>query len=602
MRLNAIAIRIWLITFVITLFSFIITTVFYGVFLSEEVKNNYMNDFEEIILNVERLVVADPHFLLENIDTINNLHGSVNFALLMDDTFEEEDDNWYLPFSDDVKETIQNKPGVLENIGRNERVQIRSDQNREYRRNIPHVFHVLPLTMNNEDVLFYSFADLSFLIRIERRLSFILSGFIIVELLIALFYYIYLKKTVSEPINAMTNIAFDYARDDFSHQLPVNGRDDLSELAMAMNKMGHSLETNRTVIRQEKELVSHIMHNIETGILYYDTDKTLLLSNPVGDLFLTRYQEERSNYSDTDRFIDLDMKISELIETKQPSEFTIEMEDNYFEVTILPLLEEETRELRGILISTNDLTKEHRLDKMRVDFINNISHELRTPLVMVQGYSEAILDDVAESVEEKKEMSKIIRDEAQRMNRMVNEMLDLSRMEAGYIELQKTETEVNKYLRSLMFRFDNLANESGVSLQMEAPKETVYLNMDKDKIDQVFVNLINNAIRHTRMADKDEKVVTLQLLKEEELGEVVMIVKDTGTGIPKEDLQYIFDRFFKADKSRNNYSFNTKGTGIGLSLVKNIVEAHGGYIEVESELGKGAAFIIHIPVNPIEEE
>ncbi|WP_343754217.1 HAMP domain-containing sensor histidine kinase [Alkalibacterium iburiense] len=560
-----------------------------------------MNDFEEIILNVERLVVADPHFLLENMDTINDLHSSVNFALLMDDTFEEEGDNWYLPFSDDVKETIQGKPGVLENIDRNERVQFRSDQHREYRRNIPHLFHILPVTIENQDVLFYSFADLSFLIRIERRLSFVLSGFIIVELFIALFYYIYLKKQLSEPINAMTNIAFDYARDDFSHQLPVSGRDDLSELAMAMNKMGHSLETNRTVIRQEKELLSHIMHNIETGILYYDTDKTLLLSNPVGDLFLTRYQEEHTNYSDEERFIDLDTKIAEVIESKRPTEFTIEMQETYFEVTILPLLEEETRDLRGILISTKDLTKEHRLDKMRVDFINNISHELRTPLVMIQGYSEAILDDVAESIEEKKEMSRIIRDEAQRMNRMVNEMLDLSRMEAGYIELQKTETDVNKYLRSLMFRFDNLANESGVSLQMEAPKETVYLNMDKDKIDQVFVNLINNAIRHTRMADKDEKVVTLQLLKEEELGEVVMIVKDTGTGIPKEDLQYIFDRFFKADKSRNNYSYNTRGTGIGLSLVKNIVEAHGGFIEVESEVNEGAAFIIHIPIDPEEE-
>ena len=161
MRLNAIAIRIWLITFVITIFSFIITTVFYGVFLSGEVKNNYMNDFEEIILNVERLVVADPHFLLENMDTINDLHSSVNFALLMDDTFEEEGDNWYLPFSDEVKEIIQAKPGVLENIDRDERVQIRSDQHREYRRNIPHVFHILPVTIEGQDVLFYSFADLS---------------------------------------------------------------------------------------------------------------------------------------------------------------------------------------------------------------------------------------------------------------------------------------------------------------------------------------------------------------------------------------------------------------------------------------------------------
>ncbi len=596
MKLNAIAIRIWVITFVLTLFSFLFTSVFYGLFFAEQVKENYMDDFEEIILNVERLVVADPHFLLENLSLINSIHSKVDFGVLLNDEFDPNHDEWLLSFSDEVRATIQNKPGVLENIQRNERTRIRSDRHREYRKNIPHVFHVQPLTIDDEPALFYSYADLSFLVTLERRMTSVLIGIIIAEVFVALFYYIYLKKTISEPINAMTNIAFDFARDDFSQQLPVSGRDDLAELAMAMNKMGHSLETNRTVVRQEKELLSHIMNNIETGILYYDSDRTLLLSNPVGDLFLTKYQVDKTTHSNHSDFVDLGLKLDEAITNKRTTEFTVELEETYYEVTILPLIGDNASELRGILVSTKDLTKEYRLDRMRVDFINNISHELRTPLVMVQGYSEAILDDVAESVEEKKEMAQIIRDESQRMNRMVNEMLDLSRMEAGFIELQKTEVNLNIYLRNLLFRFDNLANEAGVSLQLEVPNEPVHLVMDKDKMDQVFVNLINNAIRHTSLTDKDDKVVTLQLLKEDSLGEVVMIVKDTGTGIPEEDLPYIFDRFFKADKSRNNNVFNAKGTGIGLSLVSNIVEAHDGYIEVESDLGEGASFIIHIPV------
>jgi len=596
MKLNAIAIRIWVITFVLTLFSFLFTSVFYGLFFAEQVKENYMDDFEEIILNVERLVVADPHFLLENLSLINSIHSKVDFGVLLNDEFDPNHDEWLLSFSDEVRATIQNKPGVLENIQRNKRTRIRSDRHREYRKNIPHVFHVQPLTIDDEPALFYSYADLSFLVTLERRMTSVLIGIIIAEVFVALFYYIYLKKTISEPINAMTNIAFDFARDDFSQQLPVSGRDDLAELAMAMNKMGHSLETNRTVVRQEKELLSHIMNNIETGILYYDSDRTLLLSNPVGDLFLTKYQVDKTTHSNHSDFVDLGLKLDEAITNKRTTEFTVELEETYYEVTILPLIGDNASELRGILVSTKDLTKEYRLDRMRVDFINNISHELRTPLVMVQGYSEAILDDVAESVEEKKEMAQIIRDESQRMNRMVNEMLDLSRMEAGFIELQKTEVNLNIYLRNLLFRFDNLANEAGVSLQLEVPNEPVHLVMDKDKMDQVFVNLINNAIRHTSLTDKDDKVVTLQLLKEDSLGEVVMIVKDTGTGIPEEDLPYIFDRFFKADKSRNNNVFNAKGTGIGLSLVSNIVEAHDGYIEVESDLGEGASFIIHIPV------
>ena len=596
MKLNVVAIRIWLITFGITLLSFVITTIFYGVFYSQEIKDNYMDEYEQIIVNVERLALADPHFLLENIEELNNFHTHINFALLLDDTYTPDEEQWRLPFDEEEMVIMRNKPGIMENIESNEIVEIRSDQIDEYKNNIPHIFHIQPTEVNGETALFYSWADLSFLVTLERRIAVLLTGLIIAHLLVALYYYIYLKRNVSEPINAMTNIAFDFARDDFSHQLPISGRDDLSELAMAMNKMGHSLETNRTVVKQEKELLSHILDNIETGILYYDSDKTLLLSNPVGDLFLTQYQVEESNFSGHEDFVDLSEQVNEVTRTKAPLEFTIEMEETYYVVTILPLLESETRELRGLLVSTKDLTKEHRLDRMRVDFINNISHELRTPLVMVQGYSEAILDDVAESIEEKKEMAQIIREESQRMNRMVNEMLDLSRMEAGFIELQKSEINLNSYLRNLLFRFDNMASDAGVSLQMEAPKETVRQTIDKDKMDQVFVNLINNAIRHTSLASKDEKIVTLQLLLEEELEEVVMIVRDTGTGIPEEDIPYIFDRFFKADKSRNSYASNANGTGIGLSLVKNIIEAHGGFIEVESELDKGSSFIIHIPI------
>ncbi|MFO8069800.1 MAG: ATP-binding protein [Alkalibacterium sp.] len=597
MKLNVVAIKIWLITFGITLLSFVITTIFYGVFYSQQIKDNYMNEYEQVIINVERLALADPHFLLENIEAINDFHMHIDFALLLDDTYTPNDEEWLLPFAEEKKESMENKPGIMDNIDSSEPVQIRSDLVEEYKTNIPHVFHIQPTEIDGEDALFYSYGDLSFLVDIERRMTFLLTGLIIAHMLAALYYYMYLKRNVSEPINAMTNIAFDFARDDFSHQLPISGRDDLSELAMAMNKMGHSLETNRTVVKQEKELLSHILENIETGILYYDIDKTLLLSNPVGDLFVTQYQVEESNFSGHDKFVSVDEKLNEVIDTKSSVEFTIEMEETFYVVTILPLMESDSNDLRGLVVSTKDLTKEHRLDRMRVDFINNISHELRTPLVMVQGYSEAILDDVAESVEEKKEMAQIIRDESQRMNRMVNEMLDLSRMEAGYIELQKSEVNLNSYLRNLLFRFDNMASDAEVSLQMEAPKETVHQMIDKDKMDQVFVNIINNAIRHTSMTDKKEKIVTLQLLKEEKLEEVVMIVKDTGTGIPEDDLPYIFDRFFKADKSRNNYAPNTKGTGIGLSLVKNIVEAHGGYIEVESAMNEGSSFIIHIPMN-----
>ncbi|MDZ7835349.1 MAG: HAMP domain-containing protein [Alkalibacterium sp.] len=301
MKLNVVAIRIWLITFGITILSFVITTVFYGVFYSQEIKNNYMNEYEQIITNVEQLAIADPHFLLDNIQSISNFHSQVDFALLIDDTYTPNDEEWVLPFEEREQQLIADEAGIMDNIESSETVQIRSDRNDNYDPNIPYVFHIQPTVIDGEEALLYSLADLSFLVTLENRMQYLLTGLIIAHVLIAVYYYIYLKRNISEPINAMTNIAFDFARDDFSHQLPISGRDDLSELAMAMNKMGHSLETNRTVVKQEKELLAHILENIETGILYYDSDKTLLLSNPVGEIFLTQYQVEKANFSSHDR-------------------------------------------------------------------------------------------------------------------------------------------------------------------------------------------------------------------------------------------------------------------------------------------------------------
>lgn len=600
MKLNIVAIRIWLTTSGLILLSLVATSLFYNHFYSEQIKENYLNDYESFILNVGELSESDPTFIFNYLKEANVIHSKINFALRTEDQYLDDQGEWDLQFSENVYQKIMDNPDLRADLQASEEIHIRSDLAPDYESKTPYIFHIDHINFSGENYAVYAYVDLSLISRIERMVSIAIVVLILFNIFLSYIYYLYLRRNVSEPINAMTNIAFDYARDDFSHQLPVSGRDDLSELAMAMNKMGHSLETNRTVVRQEKELLSHIMTSIDTGILYYDSDQTLILSNPAGDLFLTQYQVERGNFSTKENYVDIENSLKEAVDTKKYSQFHIEMVEFYYEVTIMPLIEEDTLDIRGILVSTKDLTHEHRLDKMRVDFISNISHELRTPLVMVQGYSEAIIDDIAETIDEKKEMAQIISDEAQRMNRMVNEMLDLSRMEAGFIEIEKDPINLNRYLNTLKARFEKMASEVNVNLELDLPYEDIVFPIDKDKMDQVFVNLINNAIRHTGMTDKETKKVTLRLFEDNNLEEIIMQVRDTGTGIPKEDIPYIFDRFFKADKSRKNYSDNISGTGIGLSVVQSIIEAHGGRLSVESNLGSGSTFIIHLPIDQEE--
>ncbi|WP_277630171.1 HAMP domain-containing sensor histidine kinase [Atopococcus tabaci] len=595
MNVNIVAVRLWIYTIGFILFSFLATSLFYGLFYSEQVEDMYLKDFNQIIENVETLSWRDPHFLINSIED----YGLIESKIYYDVRSEEENSVEYGELFEELPsefrtELFQNESAV-EIIESNERGMIHSTLQVENQGRVPFVFRVFPFEVNGTEYTLYSYADVAFLNEIEKRTNTILGWLIVVYLFLSVLYFFYLKKTISDPLHEMTETAFLYAKNDFRKEVPIHGRDDLAQLAMAMNKMGNALETSATAISQERNLLANIMNSIDTGVLYYDKDGTLLQSNPAGELFLQQYRLYKEKYPE-EAGNELENRIKEAVEHMTTIHFAMELNDNFYSINVFPVSEEDTQHIRGNIVSIQDLTQEHRLDKTRVDFINNISHELRTPLVMVQGYSEAILDDVAESVEEKKEMASIIRDEAERMNRMVNEMLDLSRMEAGYIDLHKEMVDIGDYFSRLVSRFKTMADEARIQLAYDVSEDVVNCFMDRDKMDQVFVNLLNNAIRHTQMAHPREGgKVTLHAKFDTLVDEVVLEVHDNGSGIPAEDIPFVFDRFYKADKSRENQISNKRGTGIGLSLVKNIVEAHEGFIEVKSEFGKGTSFFIHLP-------
>jgi two-component system sensor histidine kinase ResE len=242
-----------------------------------------------------------------------------------------------------------------------------------------------------------------------------------------------------------------------------------------------------------------------------------------------------------------------------------------------------------------DVTEEVRLEKLRKDFVANVSHELRTPLSMLQGYSEALLDDIVSTPEERRELAQVIHDESLRMGRLVQDLLDLARLEAGRLELHAAETDLAPMLQRVHRKFAALARERGIALELDAPAEGGALVLawaDEDRLEQVFTNLLDNAIRHTA---EGKRIFLRATRLESEAGPSIRIeVEDQGDGIPPEDLPYIFERFYKADKSRKR----TSGTGLGLAIVKNLVEAHGGVIAARSRIGHGTTFAVTLPVQP----
>ncbi|MFL2106542.1 ATP-binding protein [Desemzia sp. FAM 23991] len=593
MRVTNISTKIWLIIMgIIGLFFFTCILSFRSLY-NQSIERQYITEFEETILEIENYVETNPQLFLEQLDNINNASMHIQYRVFNNEDLAHQVDLNNLGLTDFQQKVIED-PKVLTILKERDDAQIVQTVRQENRLKAPFILRLYNFEANQQDMLLISFGDLSFLNEMQSSFRDWIAIIIVFYLIIGVWSFYYLRKRLGEPVTELRDIAFDYATNDFSRKAQVRHKDELSQLGLAMNKMARSLETSGAATRQEKELLENIVTSITTGILYYNQDKTLLMSNPSGEEFL---ENSEQGYLPEDIRVPsfLQKKIEEVISTSEKIHFEHIANDYYYEVYIIPLFDENIESVRGVLVSAQDVTQERRLDTMRIDFINNVSHELRTPLVMIQGYSEAIVDDIAETKEEKQEMAKIIGEESRRMNRMVNEMLDLSRVESGYITLEKTKVNLPQFFNQLFSRFSTMASNGNVALSLNIQPNLETYIMDKDKMDQVFVNLVNNAIRHTIMADRKKGQVKIKVYLDVIVDEVLMEVQDNGTGIPEEDIPFVFERFYKADKSRATQRDNRIGTGIGLSLVKNIVEAHEGYAEVKSELGKGSSFIVHMP-------
>ncbi|WP_339173761.1 ATP-binding protein [Anoxybacillus sp. FSL W8-1294] len=395
----------------------------------------------------------------------------------------------------------------------------------------------------------------------------------------------FLSTRITAPLRKMRQVAFEMARGKFDSKVPIVTHDEIGELAMAFNQMGRQLQFHINALNQEKEQLASILSSMADGVITLNRNGEVLITNPPADRFLQAWYYEQGQRDDLSP---LPPQVNELFtkavaeEKEQAAE--IALQGRNWVIVMTPLYNGKV--IRGAVAVLRDMTEERRLDKLRKDFIANVSHELRTPIAMLQGYSEAIVDDIAATDEEKKELAKVIYDESLRMGRLVNDLLDLARMEAGHLTLHKERVPLRSYTERIIHKFQALAKEKGVRLLVDINEEFVVL-LDPDRIEQVLTNLIDNALRHTDdggevrvIVDGDEEAVRIS-------------VRDSGSGIAEEDLPFVFERFYKADKARTR---SRSGTGLGLAIAKNIVEAHKGTIAVHSKLGEGTTFTFTLPL------
>ncbi|MDZ5471158.1 ATP-binding protein (plasmid) [Bacillus sp. 31A1R] len=409
-----------------------------------------------------------------------------------------------------------------------------------------------------------------------------------VAIILTTIFAFFLSTRITAPLRKMREAAFEAARGKFDTKVPILTNDEIGELATAFNQMGRQLKFNMNALSQEKEQLSSILSSMADGVLTFNRDGTILITNPPAERFLQNWHYDQGEMSSKTEAIPSEiMELFQLsVNTEKEQIGEISVQGRFWVIIVTPLYN--NKFIRGAVVVLRDMTEERQLDKLRKDFIANVSHELRTPISMMQGYSEAIVDDIAESEDEKKEMAKVIYDESLRMGRLVNELLDLARMEAGHIQLTIEEIEINSYLQRIIRKFQGLAKEKGIHLTETLETKETYYYFDPDRIEQVLTNLIDNAIRHT----PDGGAVTI-MTKSDAKG-LLVSVSDSGSGIPEEDLPFVFERFYKADKARTR---GRSGTGLGLAIAKNIIDSHKGHISVQSKLEHGTTFSFFLPRN-----
>ncbi|RYM05368.1 HAMP domain-containing protein [Sporolactobacillus sp. THM7-7] len=423
----------------------------------------------------------------------------------------------------------------------------------------------------------------------SQKLIYISAGIAIV---LTTFFAFFLSTRIAAPLRKMRTAAIQVAHGHFDTNVPVVTRDEVGELAVTFNQMRKQLKANITALHQEKEQLSGIVNNMADGVLMLDEEGQVLTSNPPANRFLRawRFEQEHADISAPGKLAVLADLFRQVKDSERQQIQEIGIQGRFWVVIMTPLYN--PSKVRGAVAVLRDMTEEKHVDEMKKSFIANVSHELRTPIAMMQGYSEAIIDDIAQSEQEKREMARIILDESKRMGRLVNELLDLARLEAGHFQMDKKEVPLADFFRHAVNKFGNLAKEAGISLSMDINiSEDVRFELDPDRIEQVMTNLIDNAIRHTKKGGSVSVGVHLTD------GRVLVRIRDTGTGIAEKDLPFVFERFYKEDKARTR---GKSGTGLGLAIAKHIVEAHGGEIGVNSKKGEGTTFRFSLPFTPAE--
>lgn len=428
----------------------------------------------------------------------------------------------------------------------------------------------------------------------------------VVAIFIGVGLAILISRAITRPIDEMKKQTAKIADGNYSGHVHVYGDDELGELAQAVNNLSVRVEESREQSESERRRLDSVLTHMSDGVLATDRRGNITIINDMAAEFLNVDSVDQVKGLSILDVLDIreDYTLRDLLENQDTiyldmsSQGRDQVLNAYFS-----LIQRESGFISGLVCVLHDITEQQKIDHDRKQFVSNVSHELRTPLTSLRSYIEALNDGAWKDPEVAPSFLKVTQDETDRMIRMINDLLSLSRMDSGTAKLELELVNLNELFTYILDRFDMMIkNETGeghekrpknYSIKREFTQRDLWVEIDPDKFIQVIDNIMNNAIKYS----PDGGVITCRLVETHD--HVLLSISDQGLGIPKKDLGRIFDRFFRVDKARSRAQ---GGTGLGLAISREVIEMHNGRIWVESLEGKGSTFYITLPYEEYGEE
>jgi two-component system sensor histidine kinase VicK len=569
------------------------------VFLNSQLGNIFYADFKEgIERNFEELSIdentsyEDLEYKLINDPRISGLIRGLDKSFTIIRKSDEEImysfDQYYQRDKAGFRNAIYKSENLLAALTKSGTTAV--SQNRNYTRSRPGDFYdyVRVQTLKDGDYILFFKYDRQRALNVIGELNGVILWGMLVSILAALGIGYLLARTITRPIANIMKKAEKISRGDFGQKLDIISNDEIGKLAKTFNFMSSKLRETLAEITSEKKKIETIMKNMTDGVVAFDNNGAVvhindtaknMLGNMVLDLdfnaFLKAFGIEPPQ---TDRN-------EEGRQCLNGMQHRVEFGGRYLKLQFAAITDDQEN-TEGLVIVIQDITEEQKLDIMRREFVANVSHELRTPLTSVKSYTETLLDGAREDPATTEHFLKVINDETNRMARLVKDLLILSQHDSG-IRLNLEDISIGDLVSSCVERLKREAELKEQDLKYSIRQSIPIIRGDRHRLDQLLINVIGNAIKYT--PDKGKISVSCYCEKDK----VIISVEDNGIGIPDQDVERIFERFYRVDKARSR---QMGGTGLGLAIAREVAVLHGGNITAKSRIGRGTQVFIELPV------